>query len=170
MDQERSVLGVWRSNQPQSPLPFDFREALLLVAGRKPLLVWKEPDLVQVDRFGLGRIEFAVPNARPGRHVLELAGAQHRAGAEAISVFQGTFQNVGDDLHVPVAVHPEALARLHPILVDDPQRTKTHLGRIVVGVERKHVPRIEPMILGMASLGSPPHMDRLWSHVQFIYG
>ena len=65
-------------------------------------------------------------------------------------MFQSTFQDVGDDLHVPVTVHPESLARLYSVLVDDPQRTETHVSRVVVGVEGKRVPGIEPVVPGMA--------------------
>ena len=52
MDQERSVLGVGRGHQPQASSPLVFGKRLLLVAGRKPLLVRQEPDLVEMDRFG----------------------------------------------------------------------------------------------------------------------
>ena len=45
------------------------------------------------------------------------------------------------------------------ILVDHPQGTKAHLGRVVVSIERKSMPRIEPVILGMASLGCLAHTD-----------
>jgi len=44
--------------------------------------------------------------------VLQLAGPQDGAVAQAVAVLQRAFQDVGDDLHVPVPVHPEALAGL----------------------------------------------------------
>ena len=82
-------------------------------------------------------------------------------------MLQGPFQDVGDDLHVLMAVHPEALARLHSVFIDDPQRTEAHVGRVVVGVEGKGMLGIQPAVVGMAPFGSPPHMDRLF--FQFVY-
>ena len=109
-------------------------------------------------------------NPAPCRHVPEFARPKHRAGAHAITMLYGTFKNVGYDLHVPVAVHPESFAGLNPVLIDDSQRPEAHLGRVVVGVEGKRVPRIEPVILGMASVGCPPHTDISGIDFQFAYG
>ena len=108
-------------------------------------------------------------HSRARRHPLELASVNDGAIAHAVSMFEGSFQDIGDDFHVSVAVHPETSARLHVVFIDDSQGPEAHVGRIVVGVEGEGVPRIEPVVLGVPSLGGPPHMDGIWSHVQFVY-
>ena len=129
-----------------------FRERPRPVAWRQALLRWQQPDLIEVDGLGRRRIEFAVLNSGSRRHPLKLTDVDDRAVAHAVPVFQLPFQDIGDDLHVPVAVHAKALAGLHPILVHDPQRPEAHVDRIVVGVEREGVPSIEPIVLGMATV------------------
>jgi hypothetical protein len=101
--------------------------------------------------------------------VLELACTKYGAGPHAVSMLYGTFEDVGNDLHVAVAVHPESLAGLNPVFVDDPQRPEAHLGRVIVRVEGKRVPSAEPIVLGMASSGCPPHADILGMDFQFAY-
>ncbi len=81
-------------------------------------------------------------------------------------MFQGSFQDVGDDFHVPVAVQPEARAWLYPVFIDDPQGPKAHVSRIVIRVEGKGVPSIEPVVVGVAPLGSPPHLNLLRFHLR----
>ena len=136
-----------------------FGELPLLVARRQPLRGGQQPDLVEMHRLGRRGIELAVLDSRSCRHPLELPCMDDRAVAHAVPVLQGPFQDIGDDLHVPMAVHAEALARLYPVLVHDPQGSKTHVGRVVVGVERERVPCVEPVVLGMATVGRFSQFD-----------
>ena len=50
-----------------------------------------------------------------------------------------------------VAVDAEALAGLHAVLVDDPQRAPLDVARIVVVGERKAVPGIQRAVVGVAA-------------------
>jgi hypothetical protein len=83
---------------------------------------------------------------------LHVAGANDRAGADAVAVLERTLEHVGDDLHVGVAVRAEALAGLHAVLVDDAQRAETHVPRIVVVGERERVAAIEPAQVGATAV------------------
>ena len=80
-------------------------------------------------------IVFAVTHARARAHALHLAGIDHVAVAHAVFVFETAAQDVGDDLHVAVAVGGKAAPRLHAILVDDAQRAEAHEARVVVVAE-----------------------------------
>src|SRR5437773_714141 len=95
-----------------------------------------------------------MPYARTRGHVLQLTRPQDGAIAETVPVFKRPAEDVSDDLHIPVAVHPEALTGLHPVVIDDPQRTESHLRRVVVVAKRERVIRVEPTVVEVASLGS----------------
>jgi hypothetical protein len=79
MDQERSFGCVGRSDQPQPVVTLLFRKSLLFVAGLDAVALRQEPDLVQVYRLVVRRIELAVRDAGACRHALELARPQHFA-------------------------------------------------------------------------------------------
>ena len=93
-------------------------------------------------------------NAGPGGHALQFTGPDDRAVAHAVLVLQRAFEDVGDDLHVPVAVHAEPLTGLHAVIVDDPQGAKAHVGGIVVVAKGKRVVGVEPAVVEVAPLGS----------------
>src|SRR5688572_29597945 len=99
-------------------------------------------------------VELAVAHADAGAHALHVAGNDGGAVSHAVLVAQGAFQHVADDLHVAVAVGAEALARLHAVLVDHPQRAEAHVLRVVVVGEGKAVVRVEPAVVGVAPLGA----------------
>lgn len=54
-------------------------------------------------------------------------------------MLQRTVQLVADDLHVPVQVGAESLSRLAPVLIEDPQRPKAPVLRVVILAERERV-------------------------------
>src|SRR5262249_4722735 len=104
---------------------------LFLLAPGKVLLTPLQPPpprygryLVEMDPFRARGVALAAPRPRSPGHALQFAGPDDRAVAHAVFVFQRPVEDVGDDLHVPVAVHPEALTGLHAVVVDDPQGTK----------------------------------------------
>src|SRR5205085_9449506 len=53
---------------------------------------------------------------------------------------------------VAVAVRAEAAARLHPVLVDHPQRPEAHVGRVVVVGEGEGVVGVQPAVVGVAAV------------------
>lgn len=103
------------------------------------------------------RVELAVPHARARGHVLQLAGPDNGAGAQAVLVLQLARQDVGQNLHVLVAVHAEAAARLHAILVQHAQRPKAHVSFIIIVREGEGVIGIQPAVVGVAPVLSATH-------------
>src|SRR5947209_12951020 len=104
--------------------------------------------------FLVGGIELAVPNTGSSGHALQRTGPDHRAVAHAVLVLQRTFEDVGDNLHVPMAVHAESLSGLHTIVIDDSQGAKAHVSWIVVVPKGKCVVGIEPAVVEVTALGS----------------
>src|SRR5215469_10713805 len=105
---------------------------LLLVARLDPVHARLYPDLQEVHRFGVRTVELAVPYAAARAHALDVARTDRRAGADGVLVGQRSLEHVADDLHVPVTVRAEALAGLHPILVDHPQGAELDVLRIEI--------------------------------------
>ncbi len=92
-----------------------------------------------------------MPHAGAGGHALHVTGADHGAVAHAVPVLQGALQHIGNNFHIAVAVGVEASARLHPVLVDDPQGAEAHECRIVIVAEGEGVATVEP-----TEIGQPP--------------
>ena len=113
-------------------------------------MIRKNPDLKEMHQFRPGMIELAVGNASTGTHALHLAGADDRAIAHAVLVLQRTFQNIGDYFHIPVGMGRKTLLRLNPILIDNPQRSKAHMLRVVIIGKEKSMKGLEPAMIGMA--------------------
>jgi hypothetical protein len=96
------------------------------------LPVGEEPDLIEVDRLGFGRVELAVSDTGPGGDALYLAGPQHRPVSETVLVFESAFEDVGDDLHVPVSVGAKPLAGSDSVFVDDAEDAEAHVGLVLI--------------------------------------
>src|SRR5579862_5760759 len=97
-------------------------------------------------------IELAMPYAGASRHALHITGADDRAGADAVFVLERALKDIGDDLHVAMAMGVEAGARRDAILIDDAQRAEAHVLRIVIMAEGEAVAAIEPAELCLAAL------------------
>jgi hypothetical protein len=111
------------------------------------------PDLQQMHFRAGGAVEFAVLDAGAGAHHLHIAASQHPPRAQAILVRQFARNDVGEDLHVAMAMPAETGAGLDDIVVDDPQAAETHVARVVVIREGKAVMRVQPAMVRMAALG-----------------
>jgi len=135
VDRHRLAARLVRSDETPLVGEFGVLEFVLLVTRRIAGPVRNDPDLQKVYKFTLRRVEFRVRDAGTGRHALQFAGADHRAGADAILVFERAFEHPGEDLHVAMAVCAETLAGLDSIFIDDAQRAETHVARIVVIAE-----------------------------------
>ena len=155
IDDDGAVLTVGRHERPPTPLHLLIREALLLIAGGKTAFLRQDPDLKEVHRLRLRRVELAVQDPGAGGHELNFTGMDDRTGAEAVLMLEPPFEHPGDDLHVAVAVGAEALARLHPILVDDPQDAEPHVGRFAVVGEGEGVPAVEPAQIAATPVAPP---------------
>ena len=159
MDRHRAVPPVGRSDQPQRAACLMDRNRLLFVAGIEPQPRGHDPDLQQVHPLRWGRVEFAVRDAAPCAHALHLARPDHRTGSQAVAVFQRAFQDVRDDLHVPVRMHRESFAALDPVFVQHPQVAERHVLRVVIAVKRKRVAALQPPELRSLSFRTRPQPD-----------
>src|SRR5882672_8428257 len=95
-------------------------------------------------------------HSRARAHSLHVARHDDRAIAHAVLVLERALEDPGDDLHVAVAVGAEALARLDAVVVDDTERAKPHVLRVVIGGERESVICVEPSVIEMPALGRRP--------------
>ena len=75
------------------------------------------PDLQKMQPLRWRRVELAVVNAAAGTHHLHLARLEPRVHAHAVAMFDAAFQDIADNLHVPVRVGREALSRFDPVFV-----------------------------------------------------
>ena len=96
-------------------------------------------------------VEFAVGDTGTGAHALNLAGADDRTVSHAVLVFQRTFQDIGDDLHVTVGMGRKTFIWLDPILIDNPQVSEAHMLRVVITGKGKGVIGIQPAVFGVAA-------------------
>ena len=137
---ERSIRAVGRNDQAQAPALPGGGKVLLLVTRRDPQPVGHDPYLQEVHQFLARGIELAVGDAAARAHHLHVAGADHRAGAHRVLVFQRTLQHIGEYFHVPVRMRAEARAGLDAIVIDHQQVGETDLLWIMVAAEGKRVP------------------------------
>src|SRR5690349_11809374 len=89
-------------------------------------------------------IEFAMRDARARAHALHVAGLDDRAVADTVLVRERALDDVGDDLHVGMAVRAKAGAGDDAILVDHAQGAEAHAPRIMEMTEGEGMPAVEP--------------------------
>jgi hypothetical protein len=82
---------------------------------------------------------------------LEIARADHAAVAHGILVLQRAFQHVADDFHVTMRMHPEPASGRDAVVIDDAQRTETHVRRVMILGKGKAEPAVEPAMIGVAA-------------------
>ncbi len=151
VDRHRAVAAVARADEAQLAALVVRAERLLFIARAQSFAFRNDPDLQEVHGLALRVIELAVTDARTCGHALHIARPNDRAGADAVLVFEGAVEHVGNDLHVAVAVRAEAHAGLHPVLVDDPQRAEAHMLGVVIIGEREAVEAVEPAVVLMTA-------------------
>ena len=128
---------------------------LLEVARREAAAVGEEPDLQQVNRLRLRRVELAVRDAGPRVHRLPLARVDHLAVAHAVAVLQLAGQHAGEDFHVAVRVRGEPAAGRDAVVVDHAQHAEVVVFWVFVVAEGERVAAVEPAAeLGGAALAS----------------
>src|SRR5579864_911165 len=97
------------------------------------------------------RVELGMDDASAGAHALDLARTNDAASADGILMLERAVDEIGHDFHIAMAVWLKAAAARYPVLVDDAQRSETHMLRIVIVAEREGMARIEPVDLGSAA-------------------
>ena len=118
MNGDRALCTIRRSNEAQLAAFFGGIKRSLLVGGREILLVRHDPDLQQMAGVGRVPVEFTVEDTGAGGHALYVVRPNHFLVPHTILMREFTFQNVGDDLHILVRVHPETGTGGHPVFVD----------------------------------------------------
>jgi len=78
---------------------------------------------------------------------------------------QGTVDDVGDNFHVPVRMHPEAHLGRDPVLVDYAQRAEMRVLGIVVVGKAEGVVGVEPAMVGVAPFVGFSNLDHRVSFV-----
>ena len=111
----------------------------------------RDPDLQKPGLACFAGVELAVGHSRTRAHQLNLPGRKSAAIAHAVVVFQLSLHHITEDLHVAVRMGGETSACRDPILIDDPQRAKAHVLRVVVIGETEGMVGVEPAVVGMAA-------------------
>src|SRR5439155_8725317 len=106
-DGQRALPAVARAHQAELSAAGLERESLLLVAGRNPGSLREDPDLEKVHRLRLRTVELGVLDAGSGAHPLDVSRPDDTRVPHAVPVRQGALEDVGNDLHVAVAVLAE---------------------------------------------------------------
>lgn len=112
-----------------------------------------DPDLQEVQRLGVGWIEFRVRDSSAGAHELDLAGFQLTAISHTVFVRDGSGNNVAENFHFPMRMIGETGARCDDVLVDHTQAAEAHVGGIVVIREAEGVIAIQPTVIGVTAFG-----------------
>src|ERR1700735_2245153 len=135
MDRYRSIATLGGAYWCEAAVRLRVVDSLLLVARSDAARGWRDPDLQKMNRLGFRVIEFAVSDSTARAHPLCFARTNDGASAEAVLMLERAFEDVGDDLHVAMPMRGKSCCRAHAILIDDPQRAKSHLLLIVVIAE-----------------------------------
>src|SRR5258707_13836369 len=80
----RAITTISRSNQTQTPAPFSFGKRLLFITRREAATFRQNPDLQQMHRLAVRRIELAVRHTAARRHALLVTGSNHGTAAHAV--------------------------------------------------------------------------------------
>jgi len=129
---KRTLLAIRRNDQTELAALFIITEMLLLITGSRTTYIGHNPDLQEVNRQRFAVIELTVSDPAARAHQLHIARFDDRPGTKGVFVLQGTFEHIGENLHVTVRVLAEAFASDHPVIVDDQKVRKSSLIGIVV--------------------------------------
>src|SRR5580765_2230355 len=114
-----------------------------------------------MDGLGVRAVELAVDDSGSGRHALNLIGAKHLRVAHAVLMSEFPFEDVADDLHITMRMGSEAAAGGDSVVVEDAQRAEAVVLGIAIVCKRKRVIRVEPAVVGVASIGAASNGDHL---------
>src|ERR1700733_6097782 len=109
--------------------------------------------------LAFGSIELTMDHARACGHGLNRVGTEGSGFAHAVPMSEASFEHIGQDFHIAMRVGSKTSSRRDSIFVDNPQRAKTHMPRIVVARKRKAVITVDPAKIGMPTLGASTNYD-----------
>ena len=98
-------------------------------------------------------------DAGTGAHYLHVAGLGTTFVAQVVLMADGTFANVGDDLHVAVRVRRETRVRCDLVVVPHAQAAPVHPLGVVVFGEGKVVTGVEPAMVSTTELFERTYID-----------
>ena len=110
------------------------------------------PDLQKVHWILVRCVIFAMKHTRACAHALQVTRLNDGSIAHAVLVPKRALDNIGNDFHVPVSVGIESPSWLDAVLIDNAQRAKPHMCRIVKVSEGEAVAAVEPAKVGLAAL------------------
>ena len=90
------------------------------------------PNLEQVGCLCFAGVELAVSHPTASAHELNLVRVENPTISHAVFVFQGTFNKIAENLHVPVRVGAKTHAWGDTILIDDAKGAESHVLGVVV--------------------------------------
>jgi len=139
------------------------RRLPLGIAGTEARAIGLDPDLDEMEPFGLGGIVLAVLHPAAGAHDLNLSRLELGVIAEAVTVLDGPFEDIREDFHVAMPVGREAHRRVDEVLINDPQGAETHVGGVVVIGETEAMPGHQPAVIGEPTFFGATHCElHIW--------
>ena len=83
-------------------------------------------------------------------HYLHITRLRHAFVSQMIAVPDGALANIGDNLHISVAVQIEALARRDGVVVPDLERAEAGSRRVDIAAKREVMVCRQPVVLKAA--------------------
>jgi len=91
------------------------------------MLAGLNPDLQKVCGLAGGRVELTMPHATSRAHELNLTGTEDALISKAVAMCQRTFQNIAENLHVPMRMLGETSAGGDNVVIDHPKASEAHV-------------------------------------------
>ena len=158
-DVRRAVTSVIGNNEHLGRGKLVGRRRPLGITGTEAGAVGLDPDLDEMESVGLGGVVFAVLYPAAGAHDLDLAGLELGVIPEAVAMLDGPFEDIREDFHVAMPVRRKTHPWIDEVLIDDPERAETHVGRVVVIGETEAVPGHQPAVIGEPAFFGATHCE-----------
>jgi len=140
------------------------------------MLIWRDPHLQEVHRFSVRMVIFTVRETRTSRGELYTASGNYFHVTHRVLVFKESRDNIRKDLKVAMrykillvfknifeeirTVSTKTLARLHPVFIENAQRTEAFKFWIVIHRKGEGVVGIQPVVVSVAAVSTPPNSNR----------
>ena len=142
----------------ERPRTVGLREGAGGPARRAASKIGLDPDLEESRRLAF-RVELGVADAGARAHHLHVAGGRAAVVAQAVAVADRTPPDIGDDLHIGMAVERKAGARGDLVVVPDAQATPAHSVRIGPVGEGEVIAGVQPVVAKSAQSGCRATLD-----------
>jgi hypothetical protein len=100
-----------------------------------------------------------MPNARPSADRLHVASLYAADVSDTVAVGDNAVANVGDDLHVGVAVKAKACSRRNLVVVPDDQAANRTMRGIAILTNAEVMQRLEPTDIATAKFCFSSYFD-----------